>query len=78
MKIGDKIRCINNDKCQGLEKGRIYTVLDIDSLGNPGIFKLDVSKDSLFKYPLYTYYLKFRFINITEQRRIKLKRLNDV
>lgn len=35
-------------------------------------------KESLFKYPLYTYYLKSRFINITEQRRIKLKRLNDV
>lgn len=63
MKIGDKLK--------------IYTVLDIDSIGNPGVYK-NIIKDLDPNESFYIYYLKSRFINITEQRRIKLKRLNDV
>jgi hypothetical protein len=43
MKVGDKIRCIDNDRCQDLEKGKIYTVLDIDCGGNPGVCKHIIS-----------------------------------
>jgi hypothetical protein len=71
MRVGDKLRCINNDKCSGLVMGKIYTVLAIDYEGDPRVFNTTGPHN-------YMYYFKSRFINITEERRKKLKKLNGL
>jgi len=69
MKVGDVVKCINNDRCYGLELGRSYTISSFDSFGDPGFKK---GED-------ITYYLSWRFIiDIKETRKQKLKKLKYV
>lgn len=68
MEIGDLVKCIYVSNSKGLTIGRTYRVISLDKGGDP-----EVINDNCIK----SYYCNYRFVNITKDRRDKLRRLNE-
>ena len=75
MKKGDRVICIDNNisttRILDLTLGKIYTIFDFGkSMNEKIIYIIDDSGTN------YGYYEK-RFITLSEQRRLKLEKLNN-
>lgn len=68
MKVGDLVKCMYVRNSRGLTIGGIYRVISLDKNGDP-----EVINDYCDK----SYYCSYRFFNMTEDRRDKLRRLNE-
>lgn len=68
MKIGDKLVCVDNERCQGITIGKIYTVIEIDVANDPCVIN-DYGRG---------YYIKERFISLKKYRKDKLEKLCTV
>jgi len=79
MKVGDKLKCkflIYGTDYIKISIGKIYTVLSIQF--SPTVSGIIIKDDYDMNIFVDFWYIKLCFINLTDERRDKLNKLNNV